>query len=784
VGAVACVAVTACALVGSVVAGTLFGRPAHGDPDRTVVVWGRNEQNGQLRDVVSGPNYIDLRRGAAAFEHMAALKPDDVVLQQADGPAVVSALAVTWEFFDVLGEAAARGRTFEPSDGVSGSEPVAVITDAAWRGRFGGAPDIVGRRLATRDGSLTVVGVLPPRFEFIAAAELFVPLHDDVLATYDRTSYNYWIVGLLRPGATIEQAAEQLETVMRDIRAGDPRLTGWSVAVEPLHATVTEAVRPVLLALAAAVAVLVLVAAANLGSLFLVHATALRPQITVLAALGAGRWRIIRRLATESCALIGAGAIAGLLIAVVLVRLLSGIVPPQVAISGSAAQVVVFRTVFDQRVATLALAVALVMCLVGTLPAIVAAMATRAGDRVAAIGRSRTASATMSAAHDAFVAAQIAFATLLLVCGALAWGSFRNLLAVDTGMQPRGVLTLYAGDLDDAESPARALYFRRVLESVAEVPGVVAVGLNDYVPLQAEDDFEGISFLDRPPPPPGQGVREEWRRVSEGFFAAAGVEVIAGRGFERADFGDVETVAVVNEAFARRHYPRGSVLGARLLIHERAYGEAAIVGVVRDVRGRGLREAAPPILYVPYHKFPRPNMALFVRADGMPAVQLVDPVREAIRSVDAQQPIDRIAGLEQVVANAAGVPRLASVVLLPLAATALVLAALGVFGVLAHAVGVRSAELGVRLALGATGGRLQRMVVARGLLLCAAGGSVGVLLALAVTRMAQALWFGVTAGDAGVLAAVAGTLLASALLAGWLPARRVGCLDASDVMRR
>jgi predicted permease len=726
---------------------------------------------------------------------MAALKPDDLVLIEEGRPTVVPTLTVTWEFFNVLGVNADLGRTFAPGDGVSGSESVVVITDAAWRSRFAASPEVVGRRLATNHGFVTVVGVLPRDFEFAAQAEMFVPLHDDVLATYDRTSYNYWLVGLLRAGATIEQANEDLEAVMRQIRDEDPRLSGWSVTVEALDEAATEAVRPVLIALAVAVGVLVLMAAANIAGLFLIHATSLRPQVAIEAALGAGHWRIARRLATEAVVVATLGGAAGALATVTGLRWLPAVVPPFVPIPGSAAQVVSFRAGFDVRVAAFALAATLLAAVAGAVPAVLAGMAGNVAGPLRSSDRSRTASAAVRRAQDTLVAAQIAFATFLLVGGLLAVGTVRNLLAVDTGLRPGGVLVLYAGDLDDAESAGRALYFRRLLDRIQEVPGVITAGVNDYVPLQAEDDFEGISFLDRPPPPPGQGVREEWRRVSEGYFDAAGIEVVAGRGLRRSDFGEAPTVALVNESFVRRHFPDrpagpdgadgpdGKVLGARILIHERDYGEAVIVGVVRDVLRRGLREAAPPVLYVPYDRHPRPNMAVFVRTAGAPEFFL-EAVREAIWSVDPNQPIDRVATMEGVVSTAIGVPRLAMRVLLGLAATAVVLAGLGIFGVLAYAVRSRGAEFGVRMALGATAATLQRMVVVRGLMLWLAGAAAGLGLALLAARAADALLFGIGATDGAIVLSVAVVLLGVAALASWLPTRRIGRIDPGGALRR
>ncbi len=783
VGAVAALAVTAATLAFAVVDGTLLRSSPHADPERTVIVWGRNAQNGQLRDVVSGSNYIDLRAGGATFEHMAAIKPDDITLLEEDRPRVVPTLTATWEFFDVLGVDAAVGRTFVRRDGLSGSEPVAVITHAAWRERFGAAPEAIGSRLQTNDGFVTVVGVLPEDFVFAARAELFVPLYDDELATYNRTSYDYWIVGLLRRGATIDQASVELEGVMQRIRQEDPRLTGWTVAVEPLHETVTEAVRPVLLSLAVAVGAMVLVAAANVAGLFLVHATSERANVAIESSLGAGFWRIARRLVTEVVVVCGIGGALGVVAAIAGLRFLPGMAPPFVAIPGSAAQVVSFRADFNVRAAVFAVAVTAIIVLAGSLTAVLGATARKPGGALASVDRSRSVAAPARRAHDLFVAAQVAFATLLLVVGLLAFGTVRNLFAVETGLDPEGVLTLYTGDLDDRDATERAVHFRRLLDGIEEVPGVVAVGVNDYVPLQAEDDFEGISLLDRPPPPPGQGLREEWRRVSEGYFAAAGVEIVAGRGFQRSDFENVATVVIVNEAFVRRHYPDGDAIGARVLIHKRSYGEATIVGVVGDVLRRGVRQPAPPVFYVPYHRDPRPNMAVFVRAQAQPE-QMIEPVRRAIWSVDAQQPVDRIAALDTVVADAVGVPRLAMVVLMTLAGAAAGLSGLGLFGVLAYSVRARRGELGIRMALGATGGTLQRMVIVRSLLLSAAGAAVGAGLAWMAGRAAEPLVFGVSVADGAVVGGVTVVLLTVSFAASWLPARRVATIDPGEALRQ
>ena len=413
------------------------------------------------------------------------------------------------------------------------------------------------------------------------------------------------------------------------------------------------------------------------------------------------------------------------------------------------------------------------------LPALPRALAPRP---LAGTGRSGRRVAGEARGTGSLVVAELAVATVLCLGAGLTLRSAENLVATDLGVETQGVLTMYVGAVDDRDASDRAAYFREVLTRVRAVPGVVDAGMNDYVPLQGEDDFEGVRFPDRPPPPPGQGVREEWRRVSEGLFAAAGMRILEGRGLERRQMEGPPGAAVVNEAFVRRHFGEEPVLGRRLSLSPEAYRDLEVVGIVADVRARGPAEPAPPVVYVPYQGEPRGNMALFVRVDGDPRAY-VDPVREAVWSADPSQPIDRVFPMEAMADRALAIPRMTRSLVGALAAMAVLVAAVGVFGIVGFRVGSRTRELGIRLALGATARRIRREVVVGAVPLVLIGVGVGLAAGVAAARAARSLLYGVSPQDLTSLALAALVVGALALAATWLPARRVSSIDPQEAIR-
>jgi predicted permease len=776
--AVLAVAVTVNAAVFAFVRGTLLERPPYREPEALVLAWGSEPINGQRRDVISGSNFIDLRTRTTTLASLAAFHGDEVIWMRDGRPEVLSALEVTVDFLRVLGVEPIAGRDFGPQDRFSGAPASALVSHAFWQEALGGRADLVGTRLEIGGALTTIAGVLPAGFRFAGEWPLYVPLRDDELAAEDRTHHHYHMVGRLRPGVGPAAASQELTAILADIAARDPRLARWSILVEPMQDVTVEAVRPALWLSAAAVLLVLAVAIVNLGTLLRIRTLERLTELSVRAALGAPAGRLAAALLIEAVTLSAAGGALGVLLAPAALDLLASLAPAHVVIPGSAASVPVLRSTLDVNLLLAVIAAALVAGVLLAVPSLLSvrrdvplAPAAGSGHRV-----------TRGRGSRWLVGAEVALATVLAAGAGLTIRSAWHLASRDTGVVPEGVLTAYFGDVEDLPAPQRAEYYRLVLAAVEAIPGVVRAGTKDYRPFEGEDDFQGLRFPDRPPPLAGQGPREEWRRVSEGYFDTVGMKILRGRGFERGDFAGTPRAVVVNQAFAVKHYPGQDPVGRRLRVAEPGYTDVEIVGVVGDVLSRGVTEPAPPVLYAPYQASPRGHVALFVKVAGDPT-RHADAVRDAIWSVDPSQPVMPTIPLDEVVRQSMAIPTMMSRLVSATACLALVLAALGVFGIVGFAVRARTRELGVRMALGATAARVTREVVggfAPTLLLSLVA---GVALAAGGLAGLRAQLHGVEPTDPIAFAAAAGVMAAASLVAAWLPARRVARLDPAEVIR-
>ncbi len=741
--------------------GTLLRAPSYPEPERLVFAWGSNASNGQIRDVVSGPVFLDLRREAAILEGLAALHSGSAVIVRDGRPQVLDSLEVSVDFLRVLGVSPALGRDFGDEHRTSGGPSAVILSHAFWRDHLGSDLNAIGGTITLNRSPHTVLGVMGPEFEFLGQSLVLLPLREDELLLEDRTFYNYWLIGRLAPGATPGAATRELSALLSRIAVEDPRLGGWSVLVERVDQISVAAVRPLLVAIACAVALVVLTAAANLASLNLVRTLARSRELFVRAAIGAGPSEMARLVLVETGALAIAGAALGLVLGFALLKWLDGIVPGSIPIPGSAAAVSAVRGAYDVPVVLSGLGVAFLVWLPTSLPSFL----TRAVRGIRVV-----------------VAAELALATVLLVGAGLLSRAADRLLAVDPGVDPEGLLTFYIGELGDPDPAARARYFREVARRIEELPGVVRAGATDYAPFQGEDDFMGFRLPDRPPPEPGRGPREEWRRVTEGFFEAARTTILRGRGFEPEDYEMPPAVAVVNVAFAEKYWPASDPVGKRMRPALAEYGLLEVVGVVEDVPERGPALPPPPVFFVPLHGSPRDNMAMFVRFDGDP-VESLEAVKEAAWSVDSSQPIDRIFPMNALLESTVVLPRLARNLVAQFAAIALALGALGLFGVSSYAVRTRRPELGIRLALGATPRRLQRHLVAELAGLASIGLSLGILLGVGAAFIARALLHGVSPVDPWSLGSATAIVAGAALLSTYLPARAIARIDPSRSIR-
>lgn len=760
----------------SYVRGTLLADATYPGADRLVVVWGSNAVDGQLRDVISGPTFVDFARETTSLDAIAALHVDGAVLPDADGrPHVVDAVSVSATFFQVVPVKAALGRVFDQRERTSGGASAALVSWAFWRDQLGADPTWLGRSLNINGAPHTLVGVLPEGYEFIVPAPFYLPLYEDELAADNRTRIHYNVMGRLKAQATAGDVTRDLSGAMTRITQRTGSFKGWSVLAEPLHAASVMAVRPVLWTVTAAVWIVLVIALVNLATLFRIRTLGRGDELGVRLALGAGPARVARVLALEAAALALVGALVGLALAAPLLARVRDLLPVYIAIPDSAARVPVLRAVLDPWVAS----VALVMAVVGALALVTPALAAAVRGRAAAWGgRGRLGPRGVRW----LVAMELALATVLCLGAGLTARSASRLLATDVGLRDEGLLTLRMGDVEAWPIEDRITFFRRAQEAVAALPGVQSAALIDYVPFQGEDDFAGIDFLNRDFEPV-EHLREEWRRVTLGLFETAGMRILAGRSFESQDFQGKVRAAVVNVSFARKHYPDGNAVGQFLSTHDERDRDLEIVGVVADVLARGPGEPAPPMLYVPNTGNLRGTTGMYVRVAAGPPMAVAEAVREAIWSVDSSQPVADFAPMTELVAAWVAIPRAVRDLVSWVAGLSLLLSAVGVFGVVAFAVRSRSAELGVRLALGASPRRLARDVVSSAVPMLVFGLGGGLLIGYAAARGADAILFGVGPMDPLAVGGTVVAMSAAVLLATYLPARRISRIDPTKAIR-
>jgi predicted permease len=787
------------AAIWSVVDGVLLSPLPYRDPGRLVRVYHANPGQGVEDGAFSPQDFDDLVRAAAAggsWESLAAwwFTPglSGMNLTGEGEPRRLATAMVSRDFFSTLGVAAARGRTLSPEENVPGADRVAVLSDRLWRQAFGADPGIAGRTVLLDGERFTVAGVMPADFQFPSReVDLWAPIsligEDDI--PHLRALRWMEVVGRLVPGRDarrgLDAAGAETDALLARLAAAYPESNeGWTAArLVPLHESLVGDVRQALLVLLGAVAGVLLIACANLANLLLARATARGRELAIRSALGAARRRLLRQLLTESLLLSLAGGAVGLLLAQwgvrALVALASGDLPRPDAIQ------------LDARVAAFTFAVSLATGLAfGLLPALKASSVGygaqrrgRPGDLHAALkeGGRGGAGRGGSRARGALIVAETAVAVVLLAASGLMLQSFWRLTRVDPGVETEGVLALSISIPDTKYESREQLgaYRDELIRRLEALPGVLAVGGGKTLPFAGGGEPYSFTI-------PGRtGALAELQPqagafiVTPGYFRALGIPVLSGRAFTDRDGADSPPALVVNRALARQVWPGEEAVGKTLLL-----GDAAIevVGVVGDVRSDGLAADPGGAVYVPAALAPRSTVKLFVRTAGDP-LALAAAAREAIWQVDRDQPISEIATLRELVARDLARPRFLTLLLGLFGALALGLAAVGLYGVIAYAVGRRTHEIGIRMALGAAPHRVLVGVLGRALALTGAGLALGLLGALATTRLLSGLLFGVAPTDPATLVAVALVLSATALAASLQPARRATRVDPLAALR-
>ena len=759
----------------SVVNGVLLTPLPYRDPGRLVVVWERKGTS--IHNVVNPANYMDWHDRATSFSGLSAMSWSGLTFA-GDRPERVRGRAVTPDFFSVVGAAPLLGRTFSADEARPGAPPAIVLSEGLWRRRFGGDSAILGHAVPIAGGTARIVGVMPASFRPmpLGQEEYWEPLP---LNWSDRTRSGRYImvVGRLKDGVTLERARSEMAAIARQLEAEIPDYdTGWGTTVVPLMEQVVGQSRRVILIILGAVSVVLLIACANVANLMLARAASRERELTVRAALGAPRWRLVRQALAESVMLGLAGGAAGVLLATWGVDLLISAAPADVPRLGDirlSLPVLGFTTLVSMSVG-----------LLFGLPAAFGRFGRATGGLHAATTRV-TAGVPAARMRGALVIAQVSLAVVLLVGAGLLVRSLRELVTVDPGFDPANVsaLSITLPDATYPDSLRRVDFFARLLERVRAMPGVQSAGIISWLPMTPGNAATDLTVVGRPEPAPGQKPTAAIRIVDPGYFDAMRIPLRRGRSLTSADRLGSVPVAVISEAMAHKLWPGESAIGQHVKVswwHPDVAVE--IVGVVGDSHHDGLDSELRPTLFYPFAQESQGGMSLVLRS-ALPAATLTTMVHAAVREMDAALPVGTAVTMYDHIAEMMTDRSYPAFLLGLFAVLAVSLAAVGIYGVLSYSVGQRTHEIGVRMALGARPADVLKTVMGGGLVLALAGIGLGFVAAALASRTLSKLLYGVRPTDPVTFAAVATLLLVVALAAMALPARRAARTDPMVALR-
>ena len=780
----------------------------YASPERLAVIWETSPTIALPVMFASPPNLYEWQRRSKTFSSMGGFQWRDVTMGGAE-PERIRAARVTAGLLPTLGVQPQMGRWFLPEEDRANGRAVMVISDGLWRRRFHQDRGIIGQTIPIDGVPTEIIGVMPPQFICPPAvvlrgtppaeqAELWIP-HATNLESGQRGAHYLAIIGRLAPGSTIESADREMNGIQEQIEREFADYKTWRALVVPLVDQVTASSRGAVGLLVAAVGFVLLLACANVANLLLARGVGRRREFAIRTALGAGRARLALQVIFESLALATAGGIAGLALAFVLVRI--------IVLLGPATMPGLRSVAIDMRTALFASAAAIAAALLaGAIPAL-GVMRTRLASWLA--DRSSGSGPGAMRAQQALAIGQIGLAVALLVTAALLVESFRQLRSVDTGFRPAQVTTakLILAPSRYPDNAARTRFVDQILSSVAQLPGVQSVGVTDAVPLA--DNRQGTSFvrLDgaAADPTASQNANVAW--VSEGYFESLGVPLLSGRTFTAEDTAGRDRVVVINRMLARQVYGDEDPVGHSVRVGASTQAPFQIIGVVGDERHVGVGAEATPSFFVPYRQVPSVrDLSIVVRASGAPPAaasalsSLLGPlgpavsdaivrdatanaIRSAVRRIDPDMALFRVQTMEQVVDAAVQTPRSMAWLLSMFAIASLMLAAIGVFGVMSHAVSQRTREIGVRMAIGASPYRMLGSILGEGFTQVGLGLIAGVLLSVLTARLMAGLLFGVTALSVMPYVVVMILLAAVSLVACLVPARRAMRVDPATALR-
>lgn len=755
------------------------------DPDHIVMVWARYVSDSEGRGVHSFPDYVDLRDQSQSFSGMAAYTRTAGTLSLTDDAQYLEGNAITPEIFDVLGVPPLLGRGFTQEDAKDQGERVVVLTYPLWKRAFGGDPKIIGQQITLSARGHTVIGVMPPGWKFPIEDEhidYVIPLrYITPAALINRGAHFLSVVGRLKSGISMRQAQAELSAIAGRLskQYPDTNMNFTSMDVVTLHADVVGDVRPALIILLGAVVLVLLIACANVANLLLARAASRSREIAIRTALGASRFRVIRQLLCESLLLALTGGIAGLLLAWWGVDLL-GAAGPQ-----GLPHIAQIKVNFTVCAFTFAVAIGSTV-LFGLIPALQVSRPS-VNESLQQGAKGSTGGLHTNRLRAVLVVSQVSLSLLLLAGAGLLIKSFFNLRATNPGFDPVRLmtmnLTLPRVRYPEVDQQIRA--HEAIMEKISAIPGVESAGAANPLPLAG--NISSLTFMvsGAAPLPRGNHPGAGYLIVKPDYFQAMRTPVLQGRPFTRADTKDSPLVAMINEAFVRKHFPDRNPIGQQLMI-DRGEGKAPaceIIGVVGNSRHDSLAAPPGPEMYVPFQQDPTRTLDVVLRVTSTNLLGLQADVKRAVHEVDKDLFVPKLEPMTTFLSTQLAQPRFNMMLLAVFAGVAMILAAIGIYGVIAYSVTQRTREIGIRMALGAQRTQMLGMVLRQSLTLVVIGIGIGFLVALGATRVMATLLYGVGANDLSTYAVVIAVLSAAAFLASYIPARRAMKVDPMVALR-
>jgi len=762
----------------SVVNAVLLRPLPYRNPSQLFVIQETTSRQGDVS--VSYPNFLDWREQSRAFGQMAATHDLGFSLSGVDQPENITGFAVSPNFLSVLGMRPMLGRDFLPTEEKPGTAPVAILSYRMWQSHLGGNPDAIGRSITLNGRSFTIVGILPHEFVFLGPCDVLAPIGVWAGEMTERGARDdMFAIGRLAPGATFAQARAELGGIETRLTQQYPaENSGMGTDVSPLAQAFFSDMRPAILVLFGAVLFVLLIACVNVANLFLVRGATRAKEIAVRQAFGASRLRVVRQMLTESFLLAILGGGLGLAVGVWGVSALGSVIPPD--------SFQMMEIHIDARVLLFAAGlIALVTLAFGLVPALQASRPDVQG-MLKESGRSSTPTARQHRVRGALAVVETALALVLLAGAGLMMKSLYLLLRVNPGFQPDRVLhmELNLRSAQYAKGAAMLNFWQQTLDRVHALPGVESAAVGTNVPLTDNHYRADITIEGQAVPSLGQFPHPDYHVISSEYIRALSIPLLRGRTFEETDTENAPLAGLINATMAKRYWPSEDAVGKRFHFGRPGPNDKwiTIVGVVGDTRLYGLANAARLEVYVPFRQRPMSDMGLLVRSAADPA-GLTSAIRAAVAAVDKDQPLFYIETMNQVVSDSVSTRRVTLILLGLFSALALVLATIGIYGVVSYSVALRTHEIGIRMALGAQHGDVLQMILGQGVRLALLGVGIGLAAALALTRLLSSLLFSVSASDPLTFAGVAALLIGVSLVACYIPARRAMRVDPMVALR-